>query len=119
MTDKRNRVRRGYCRDGRVDLRRMPRIIERPLGREQAYGMSAQLLHSSPTGDAPDYLPEWTGEPTIWLDPKWRGRREELETALHEALHLACPFMYERVVTMVARYLAMVCWKLGYRREES
>lgn len=107
--------RRGYRADGRVDLRRMPRIIERPLGREQAHGMAAQLLHSEAGGDARSYLPEWDGQPTIWIDPTLPGRAH-LETAIHEALHLACPFLYEGVVTKVARYLAMVIWKLGYRR---
>jgi hypothetical protein len=109
--------RAGYRADGRIDLRRMPDIIERPLGREQAHGMAAQLLHSEAGGDPRSYLPEWTGEPTIWLDPTLDGRAH-LETALHEALHLACPWMYEKVVTQTARYLAMVVWRLGYRRED-
>jgi len=94
----------------------MPRIIERPLGRERAYGFAAQQLHGDAGGDAP--IPEWQGEPTIWLDPSYDGTRRGMETALHEALHLACPFLYEAVVTKVARYLAMVLWRLGYRRME-
>jgi len=110
--------RRGYKADGRIDLRRMPRIIERSLRREQAHGMAAQLLHSSTGGDAREYLPEWQGEPTIWLDPSAVGTRAHMETALHEALHLAAPWMYEAVVTQTARYLAMVLWRLGYRRVE-
>lgn len=108
---------KGYTASGRIDLRRLPRIIERPLGREQAHGMAAQLLHSSTGGDPRDYLPEWDGQPTIWLDPTLPARAH-LETAIHEALHLACPWMFETVVTQTARYLAMVVWKLGYRRDE-
>jgi hypothetical protein len=108
--------RAGYRADGRIDLRRMPRIIERPLGRHRAYGMAAQLLHGEAGGEKPDR--EWTGEPTIWRDPAYDGTRRGLETDIHEALHLACPWMYENVVTQTARYLAMVLWKLGYRRED-
>ena len=107
---------KGYRADGRIDLRRLPRIIERPMGRHRAYGMAAQRLHGDAGGDAPDR--EWDGTPTIWRDPTYDGTRRGLETDLHEALHLACPWMYEVVVTQTARYLAMVIWKLGYRREE-
>ena len=108
--------RRGYNGDGTIDLRRMPRIIRRPLGRERAYGFAAQALHGDAGGDKP--MPEWTGEPTIWLDPTYDGTRKGLEVAIHEALHLACPFMFEAVVTKTARYLAMVLWRLGYRLPE-
>lgn len=107
--------RKGYKADGRIDLRRLPRIIRRPLGREQAHGMAAQLLHSEAGGDPRDYLPDWDGSPTLWLDPTLDGTRAGMETALHEALHLACPFMFENVVTQTARYQAMVLWHLGYR----
>ena len=110
--------RAGYRADGRIDLRRLPKIIERPLGREQAHGMAAQLLHSSAGGDPRDYLPDWKGEPTLYLDPSLDGTRAGLETAIHEALHLACPWMFEVVVTQTARYLAMVVWHLGYRKAE-
>lgn len=107
-------MRRGYCKNGTLDLRRMPHIIQRPLGRSQAYGFAAQQLHGDAGGEAP--TPEWQGEPTIWLDPTYDGTRRGLETAVHEALHLACPWMFEQVVTQTARYLAMVLWRLGYRK---
>ena len=81
----RRRLRTGYRRDGGVDLRRLPNIVQRPLGKEQAYGFAAQLLH----GDAGE--PPFEGPPTIWLDPSYDGTRRGLEVALHEALHLACP----------------------------
>lgn len=105
----RRRLRTGYRRDGGVDLRRLPNIVQRPLGKEQAYGFAAQLLH----GDAGE--PPFEGPPTIWLDPSYDGTRRGLEVALHEALHLACPWMYEQVVTQTARYQAMLLWHLGYR----
>jgi hypothetical protein len=104
----------GYTKDGTIDLRRLPRIIERPLGRERADGMAAQLLHSD-AGDARPY-PGTDGSPTLWLDTKLRGTRAELETAVHEALHLAAPFLFEPVVLATGRYIAMVLWRLGFRR---
>lgn len=104
--------RRGYKKaSGAIDLRRMPRIIERPLGRHRAYGMAAQVLHGD-AGEMPFEEP-----PTIWRDPTYDGTRRGMETDLHEALHLACPFLYEEVVTKTARYLAMVMWRLKYRRD--
>ena len=75
--------RKGYKGNGTIDLRRLPKIIERPLGREQADGMAAQLLHSSAGGDPRDYLPDWKGEPTLCLDPSLDGTRAGLETAIH------------------------------------
>lgn len=104
---------RGYRKCGTVDLRRLPTIIRRPLGRERAYGFAHHLQHGNAGGDPPDR--EWDGSPTVWLDPTYDGTRKGLEVALHEALHLACPFMYEEVVTQTARYQAMVLWHLGYR----
>lgn len=103
------RRRTGYRRGGGVDLRRLPRIVQRPLGKERAYGFAAQLLH----GEAGE--PPFAGEPTIWLDPSYDGTRKGMEVALHEALHLACPFMFEDVVTATARYQARLLWHLGYR----
>lgn len=100
---------KGFKKDGRIDLRRLPRIVERPLLRHGADGMATQLLHSDASGD----LYEVT-EPIIELDTRLKGRAR-LETVIHEALHLACPWMFEQVVTQVARYLAMVVWHLGYR----
>ena len=115
----RRRRYRGYRRkDGRVDLRRLPRIVEAPLGQERAYGMAAQLLHGDVGAPPPDPKNGWDGEPTIWLDPAYAAHRRGLETAVHESLHLACPWMFEEVVTPTARYVAMVLWKLGYRRPD-
>ena len=94
-----------------VDLRRMPVVREEPLGKQGACGMAEQLQHSDP-GTA-----GYRGPPTIYLDPRMRDTRHELETLIHEALHLACPWMYEPVVTATARYISMVVWKMGFRRQ--
>jgi hypothetical protein len=48
------------------------------------------------------------------IDSRLNGRLR-LETILHEALHLACPWMPEKVVLQTGRYLAMIVWHLDYR----
>lgn len=100
---------RGFKKDGGVDLRKLPLIVERPLMRHAADGMATQLLHSDPCGDGPD-------NPMLEIDSRLNGR-VRLETIIHEALHLACPWMMEHVVAKVARYIAMIVWHLEYRRD--
>lgn len=99
----------GFRKDGSVDLRKLPLIIERPLLRHVADGMATQLLHTEPNEAPPDC-------PILELDSRLTGRAR-LETIIHEALHLACPWMMEPVVLKVARYIAMIVWHLEYRRE--
>lgn len=76
--------------------------------RHVADGMATQLLHTHPGEDAPK-------EPILEIDSRLMGRAR-LETIIHEALHLACPWMTEIVVTRVARYIAMIVWHMEYRR---
>ena len=99
----------GFRKDGGVDLRRLPKIVERPLLRHVADGMATQLLHTEPNETPPK-------TPILEIDSRLSGR-VRLETILHEALHLACPWMMEPVVLKVARYLAMIVWHVGYRSE--
>jgi hypothetical protein len=100
----------GFRKDGGVDMRKLPRIVERPLMRHAADGMATQLLHTEPNEAPPR-------EPILEIDSRLHGR-ERLETIIHEALHLACPWMMEGVVLKVARYITMIVWHLDYRREE-
>jgi hypothetical protein len=100
----------GFRKDGSVDLRRLPKIVERPLHRHGADGMATQLLHTEP-GEKP---PE---EPILEIDSGLTGR-VRLETILHEALHLALPSLPENGVLKVARYLAMISWHMGYRERD-
>ena len=90
-------------------MRKLPLIIERPLMRHAADGMATQLLHTDPSETPPE-------RPMIEIDSRLVGRAR-LETIIHEALHLACPWMMEHVVLKVARYIAMIVWHLEYRRE--
>lgn len=83
--------------------------MERPLLRHGAEGMASQLLHSEASGE-----PSSVSEPLLEIDSRLGGRLR-LETIIHEALHLACPWMPERVVLQTGRYLAMVVWHLDYR----
>lgn len=84
--------------------------MERPLMRHVADGMATQLLHTEPNETPPN-------EPILEIDTRLQGRAR-LETIIHEALHLACPWMMEPVVLKVARYIAMIVWHLEYRRDE-
>ncbi len=100
---------RGFKKDGGVDLRKLPVIIERPLMRHTADGLATHLLFTDPGEKAPE-------EPIIEIDSRLSGR-VRLETIIHEALHLACPWMPESAVLKTARYLAMIVWHLEYKRE--
>lgn len=99
---------KGFRKDGGVDLRRLPIIVERPLMRHSADGLAWQYLHTGPGEEVAD-------RPMIEIDSRLSGRAR-LETIIHEALHLACPWMMEYAVSKVARYIAMIVWHLEYRR---
>lgn len=88
-------------------MRRLPKIVERPLMRHSADGLATHVYYTEPNETPPD-------EPMIEIDSRLTGR-VRLETILHEALHLALPWLMEPVVLKVARYLAMIVWHLEYR----
>lgn len=100
----------GFRKDGGIDLRMLPKIVERPLRRHGADGLATHLMYTEP-GEKP---PE---EPIIEIDSGLQGRLR-LETILHEALHLALPSLPESAVMKVGRYLSMVTWHMGYRRDD-
>lgn len=100
----------GFRKDGSVDLRFLPKIVFRPLMRHAADGMASQALHSEPNETPPE-------GPILEVDSRLSGRRK-LETIIHEALHLACPWMMEGVVLKVARYIAMILWHLEYKTND-
>jgi hypothetical protein len=54
-----------------------------------------------------------TGEVT--LDPR-QPESEMLDSAVHEFLHVACPYMAEKNVAATATIVAEALWKMGYRR---
>lgn len=100
----------GFRKDGGIDLRKLPKIVERPLHRHGADGLAVHLLYTEPGQSPPD-------EPILEIDTGLSGR-VKLETILHEALHLALPALPENAVLKTARYLAMVAWHMGYRERE-
>jgi hypothetical protein len=55
-----------------------------------------------------------TGE--VVIDPR-QPESELLDTAVHEALHVACPFMAEEKVAKTATIIAETLWSMGYRRK--
>lgn len=56
-----------------------------------------------------------TGEVT--LDPR-QTEDELLDSAVHEFLHVACPYMGEAKVHTTATIIADALWKMGYRRRK-
>jgi hypothetical protein len=84
-----------------VDLRKMPRVTFRKLGRHKATGMA--------------HIPmDRRLDSHIEIDSRLKGR-EKFETYLHEALHLALPHLSEEEVLKAARFQALVTWSEGYR----
>lgn len=102
-----------FRKDGRVDLRYLPKIIYRPLLRHGADGMATQLLHTE-HNEGKSNPPE----PLFEIDSRLQGR-EKLETEVHEAMHLAAPWLPEVVVLQTSRYISMILWHLGYRQEKT
>ena len=87
-----------------VDLRKVPKVTFRKLGRHKALGM-AHIPMDRRLGSH------------IEIDSRLRGR-EKFETLLHEALHLALPDLSEEEVLKAARFQALVTWSEGYRHRE-
>lgn len=110
---------KGYKKDGRVDLRYLPEVKIGPLAHVGAEALALQVMHSEASGDPPgkrlSIAPD--APPYIEIDPRYSGVRL-LENYIHEAIHLACPWMWEHVVTPVARFVARVVWRAGYRLPE-
>ena len=96
-----------YTKDGSIDTRFLPRVIYRPMGKEQAFGQS---FHGGSAGDHEVI-------PTIEVDSRLTGLKR-MEIEIHEALHLIFPALVEPVVKRAARWLARVLWSLGYRLPE-
>jgi len=84
-----------------VDLRKMPKVTFRKLGRHKATGLA--------------HIPmDRRLDSHIEIDNRLKGR-EKFETYLHEALHLALPNLPEGDVLKAARFQALVTWSEGYR----
>lgn len=98
----------GFRKDGQLDLRKLPKIVVRPLSRHGADGLSAHYFDHEF-----DSSPKYT-EPTIELDVGLKGKKK-LEILIHEAMHLAFPWMAEIIVRKGARYLAMILWSQKLR----
>lgn len=51
----------------------------------------------------------------IEIDPL-QSPREFLSTAIHEAIHLGCPYLEELEVVRVEKVICEILWTLNYRR---
>jgi len=76
-----------------------PRIRERLLGRERAFGLC------------------WQGEGLIEVDPRLKAKAA-LDTLIHEMLHHYAPDWSESRVTRTASQMADVLWRSRFRRVE-
>lgn len=75
-----------------------PVVIVRKLGRQKLFG---QALHD---------------KNEIHIDPR-QTEREFLGTLVHEAAHIACPYLSEEAVVKIEATIAGVLWGQGYRRK--
>lgn len=73
------------------------KLVERKLGRERAYGQCTRA------------------NGLVEIDPR-QSSKEYLDTLLHEMLHLYFPLAGEAWISKVAKKMATVAWKIGYRR---
>lgn len=101
----------GFRKDGSVDLRKLPRIVRRALGRHKADGLASHYFDHEFDREIK------YAEPTIEIDIGLTGARR-LEIVIHETLHLVFPWMSETLVTRSARYIARVLWKNGVRFQD-
>lgn len=80
-----------------------PKIVERKLGREQAWGQAFPHL----------------ARPKIEIDPRLSARRH-LEVMCHEALHIALPDLVgdkgEAEIDRIGKVVADALWRGSYRK---
>lgn len=81
-------------------MRKLPKVVYRKLGREQAWGQAHY-----------DCTPR-----LIEVDPRL-GAKRQLEVLIHEQLHLSFgPDMPEKEVNRVGREICETLWRQEYRR---
>lgn len=81
-----------------IDLRKIPKIVFRPLGKHGADGLA------------------WTDQ-TLEVDCRLENCAR-LETIVHEAMHMALPWLPEKFILRASRYIAKVVWHMNYRADE-
>jgi hypothetical protein len=77
-----------------------PIIVEKKLGREQAYGQVWGWMDDNPL---------------IEIDPRLKNK-ERMIILIHEAIHVAFPHMTERQVIRAGKLVGSVLWMENYRR---
>lgn len=79
--------------------KKQPKIVERRLGREQAWGQF------------------WFQKNLVEIDPRQLSKHY-LNTVVHEHLHAAYPKMSEREVIRGAKIITRAVWACRYRKIE-
>ena len=84
-------------------MRNKPKIVERKLGREQAWGQAFP----------------YATRPKIEIDPRLSARRH-LEVMCHEALHIARPDLEgtkgEAEIDRIGKVVSDALWRASYRK---
>lgn len=91
-------------------MKNKPKIVERKLGREQAWGQAFP----------------YAARPKIEIDPRLSARRH-LEVMCHEALHIAMPHLTdtgdkaedakgEAEIDRIGKVIADALWRGSYRK---
>jgi len=76
-----------------------------------------ELGDNAPNGKNGTSFGETDKKKEIYLDPR-QNEGELLDSAVHELLHICCPFMSESNVHGKASIIADTLWKMGYRRKK-
>lgn len=95
-------------------MKKRPKIVERKLGREWAWGIATFNSHDR------------RRSPVVEVDPRLSPRRH-LEVMTHEALHLALPHLTatgnkaddakgEREIDRIGKAVSSLLWDANYRR---
>ena len=77
--------------------KKIPKVVERRLGRERALGQ----LHEHKN--------------LVEIDPR-QDAKELFDTHIHEGVHAICPYLSEAEVKKVAEFMRRYLWRLKYRR---
>lgn len=84
-----------------IDLRQIPEIVIRKLGKEDSWGQA--------------YSPDF-GDPAVKIEIDSRiKKRHRMKIILHESAHIALPGLSEENIIKLANYQSMILYHMGYR----
>jgi hypothetical protein len=93
---------------GHCDLRKLPHIMFRKMGREDADGQAINQAFSGQSKVA---------HPIVEVDPRTKNKKR-MEIFIHESLHHVFPALPEHEILSAGRYVARVLWHMQYRADD-